>query len=77
MPDPNAIARAGASAGPHQLPVGVLHTAGQRHERDLVVMRLGDFVEWSGSARRGVADLPGAARRGGLTSGLDSPNLFA
>ena len=44
----DAIAQAEACAGPHQLPVGVLHAAGQRHEWDLVVLRLGDFVEWFG-----------------------------
>jgi hypothetical protein len=27
----------------------VAHAIGQRHERDLVVMRLGDFVEWLGN----------------------------
>lgn len=43
-----AIAQAQAAADDHQLPVVVLHEAGQRHDRDLVVMTLRDFREWFG-----------------------------
>lgn len=37
-----------AQAGDWQLPIVVLHERGQRHEHDLVVLRLGDFVAWHG-----------------------------
>lgn len=43
-----ALAQAEASATPAQLPLAVLHVAGQRHDRALVVLRLGDFVAWCG-----------------------------
>lgn len=42
----DALAQAEASAAPLQLPIAVLHAAGQRHDRALVVLRLGAFVEW-------------------------------
>jgi hypothetical protein len=40
----DALAQAEASATPEQLPVAVLHRAGDRHDAALVVMRLGAFV---------------------------------
>ncbi len=48
-----ALAQAEASAAPHQLPIAVLHAAGQRHDRALVVLRLGAFVDWFGDGRAG------------------------
>jgi len=45
----NAVAQAVASVrGDHQLPIAILHTTGERHDDDLVVMRLRDFEEWFG-----------------------------
>lgn len=33
---------------PENIPITVLHGLGNRHENDLVVMRLGKFMEWFG-----------------------------
>ena len=44
-----ALAQARAAARGSQLPVAVLHEAGSRHDGDLVVLRLSDFVSWFGS----------------------------
>ena len=49
----DALAQAEASATPAQLPVAVLHRAGDRHDHALVVLRLADFVDWFGTAKRG------------------------
>jgi hypothetical protein len=43
-----ALQQAEASAGDGQLPLVVLHEHGQRHSRDVVVLRLADFVAWFG-----------------------------
>jgi hypothetical protein len=43
-----AMVQARASAETGQLPVVVLHQHGQRHDSDLVVMRLADFTTWFG-----------------------------
>ena len=40
-----AMAQARAAAHQGQLPIVVLHQVGQRHERDIVVLTLHDFVE--------------------------------
>ncbi len=44
----DALAQAEASAQPAQLPVVVLHRAGDRHHSALVVLRLVSFVDWFG-----------------------------
>lgn len=41
-----ALRQARAAARDGQLPVVVLHQTGQRHNDDLVVLRLADFREW-------------------------------
>jgi len=43
-----ALEQAERAAGPDQLPVAVIHTAGRRSANDLVVMRWGQFVDWFG-----------------------------
>lgn len=43
-----AMCQAKAASGLSQLPIVVLHEAGQRHDEDLVVLALKDFVEWFG-----------------------------
>lgn len=35
-----------------QLPVVVLHQLGERSDKDLVVLRLGDFLEWFGEPEK-------------------------
>ncbi len=50
----DALAQAEASAAPLQLPIAVLHQAGQRHDRALVVLRLGAFLEWFGDTGESV-----------------------
>jgi hypothetical protein len=40
------IAQAVRLAKPGQLPIGVIHFLGTRHDEDLVVLRLADFREW-------------------------------
>ncbi len=42
----DALDQAEASATPAQLPVAVLHRAGDRHDQALLVLRLSDFVDW-------------------------------
>lgn len=44
----DALAQARAAARPDQLPVAVVHQAGDRHDRALVVLTLADFVAWFG-----------------------------
>jgi len=44
----DALDQAEASATAEQLPVAVLHRAGDRHDAALVVLRLRDFVAWFG-----------------------------
>lgn len=43
-----AMAQAEAAAGGDQLAVVVLHEERKRHSEDLVVLRLGDFIDWFG-----------------------------
>jgi len=44
-----AMQQARAAARDGQLPVAVLHEAGERHGRDIVCMSLADFEAWFGS----------------------------
>jgi hypothetical protein len=44
----DAMSQARASAKDGQLPIAVLHEAGQRHANSLVVVRLSEFIEWFG-----------------------------
>ena len=46
----NAMAQARRNASSGKLPLVVLHEGGRRHDNDLVVVRLADFVEWFGEA---------------------------
>jgi len=50
----DALAQAEASATADQLPVAVLHRAGDRHDHALIVLRLGAFVDWFGDAAPGA-----------------------
>ena len=45
-----AMEQAEASVRGGQLPVAIIHTVGERHPKDLIVMRLGDFLEWFSGA---------------------------
>lgn len=45
----NAMAQARAAARSNQLPIAVLHEAGQRHADNLVLLRLADFRDWFGN----------------------------
>ena len=47
------IEQAARLAKPGQLPIGVIHFLGMRHDDDLVVMRLADFQQWFGSTDDG------------------------
>ena len=49
-----AMCQAKASSGLSRLPIVVLHEAGQRHDEDLVMLALGDFVDWFGQP--GIGD---------------------
>jgi hypothetical protein len=44
-----ALQQAVNAAEPGQLAIAVLHAAGTRHDRDIVMLRLADFQEWFGS----------------------------
>ena len=44
----DAVTQAERNATPGKLPLAVLHESGRRHDNDLVVVRLRDFVEWFG-----------------------------
>jgi len=50
----DALDQAEKSATPAQLPVAVLHRAGDRHDHALIVVRLGAFVDWFGTAAPGA-----------------------
>jgi hypothetical protein len=43
-----AMSQAVAAVRGQQLPVVILHQSGARHNDDLVVVRLGDWVQWFG-----------------------------
>jgi hypothetical protein len=43
-----ALVQAEQAAAPDQLPIAVLHEAGERYGRSLVVLRLDAFEEWFG-----------------------------
>lgn len=43
-----ALANAERHAGPEQLAIAVLHEKGKHSENDLVLLRLGQFIEWFG-----------------------------
>ena len=49
----DAMAQAERNAPAGRLPMVVLHQVGQRHDKDLVVLSLGDFETWFGDASRG------------------------
>lgn len=53
----DALDQAEASATAEQLPVAVLHRAGDRHDHALVVLRLGAFIERFGDAAPGWISL--------------------
>ena len=42
----DAVAQAVRNAGVSQLPIVILHESGQRHDNDIVMVRLKDFQEW-------------------------------
>ncbi|MEJ5225350.1 MAG: hypothetical protein WHV44_12910 [Anaerolineales bacterium] len=44
-----ALDQARAAATDRQMPICILHQAGERHDNDLVLMRMSDFVAWFGS----------------------------
>jgi hypothetical protein len=44
----DGMSQAEAAARDTQLPLVILHEAGQLHSRDFVVMRLSDFTAWFG-----------------------------
>lgn len=44
----DAMSQAMAAARAGQLPLVVLHQAGQRHDNDYVVIRMRDYTEWYG-----------------------------
>lgn len=46
----DAVAQACRNAEAAKLPIAVLHEHGQRHDNDLVIMRLADFTAWFGDA---------------------------
>ncbi len=48
----DALDQAERSATPDQLPVAILHRAGDRHDSALVVLRLHDFRGWFGDGAR-------------------------
>jgi hypothetical protein len=51
-----AMSQAKAAQRGEQLPVVVLHEAGQPHTQDLVVLRLADFRDWFGALPTGAAE---------------------
>jgi len=60
-----ALDQAQRAATEYQLPVAVLHQKHQRSENDLVVMRMGDFLQWFGGncPNRGEAFPPETERQ--------------
>ncbi len=50
----DALDQAERSATAAQLPVAVLHRAGDRHDHALVVLRLAAFVDWFGDGKPGA-----------------------
>lgn len=45
----DALAQARAAARDGQLPVAILHEAGERHGKDIVCLSLADFEAWFGA----------------------------
>lgn len=50
-----ALDQARNGAG-ERLPIVILHESGQRHDNDLVLMRLADFEDWFGVVNDGHSD---------------------
>jgi len=46
----NAMAQAKASARPGQLAISVFHRNGDRYSDDIVMLTLGDWLDWFGGA---------------------------
>lgn len=57
----DAMVQATRHAETGQLPIVVLHIEGQRHAENLVVMKLGDFIDWFGS----LAEVLNEGKEGG------------
>jgi len=70
-----AVHQAVAGAWGDRLPLVVLHQKGQRHDGDLVVLRLRDFEDWYGPLDRGelgnASDAPSDEHSLTLNSGSD------
>lgn len=47
-----ALEQSQRNATPGKLPLVVIHEAGARHDDDMVLLRLSDFVEWFGEVTR-------------------------
>lgn len=48
----SALRQAEAAATDGRLPVALIHGNGERYDQALVVMRLGDFMDWFGAGGR-------------------------
>lgn len=51
----DALSQARHGAG-ERLPIVILHENGQRHDNDLVLMRLADFEDWLGEVLHGHSE---------------------
>jgi hypothetical protein len=54
----DAMSQAVAAQRNGQMPIVVLHQSGQRHDNDLVVVRMRDWVEWFGADALAAAGVP-------------------
>lgn len=48
-----AMAQARTNATPGKLPLVILHQKGERHDNDMVVVRLADWEDWYGEVEEG------------------------
>ncbi|HHX43153.1 MAG TPA: hypothetical protein GX714_04090 [Chloroflexi bacterium] len=60
-----ALQQAQTGCPEHRLPLAVLHQAGQRHDDDIVCLRLADFTAWFGPPQVGREDSQSVDLEGG------------
>lgn len=52
----NALDQSASAARPGQLPLVVWHVVNQRHDQDVVMLRLRDFEAWAGTLAIGAGE---------------------
>lgn len=65
----DAVSQAHRNCTAGRLPLVVLHQSGWRRENDLVVLRMGEFLEWFGEGKATVKDCLTVAKSDAVAGG--------